>query len=205
MKQNKLLTKIIFSIKKPTIIICDDKDPIINNLISQILGKRFKVGKYSKANIRNTLENNILILPADMKGVAFFAKNAKKTILAILELETIGQALKQIKILKKKKNNLLILNIEEEKAKSVQEKIKTKTLTISVRKTADLKISDLNQGDDAINFKIHFQGNIVPIWMKGKWKKNEILYILTAIACALELGLNLIEISQSLKNFEARP
>ena len=48
------------------------------------------------------------------------------------------------------------------------------------------------------NFKINYQGKIVPFWLESS-SKEQIYSVLAAVAVGVVSGLNLVEISQSLK------
>ena len=70
---------------------------------------------------------------------------------------------------------------------------------------SELRVSDIRV-NGGINFKVAFRGSIVPFWLSGdagiteETAKPKIQEALTKIAISLGQGLNLVEISQSLKN-----
>ena len=50
------------------------------------------------------------------------------------------------------------------------------------------------------NFKINYGGDSVPFWTSNSLKQEELIDLLLAIRVSMILGLNLVEISQSLDN-----
>ncbi len=70
---------------------------------------------------------------------------------------------------------------------------------------AELEVSDVNLSN-GINFKVSYKGSIVPFWLKGEASiSNEasqakIQDAISTIAIGLALNLNLVEVSQILKN-----
>lgn len=58
-------------------------------------------------------------------------------------------------------------------------------------------ISDVKASDKKLNFKVAWQGNVVPFWVSSEY---EIADFVSIIATGLAFGLNLIEVSQLLKN-----
>ena len=68
-----------------------------------------------------------------------------------------------------------------------------------------LKVSDINFDQQRINFKIDYQGSLVPFWLdceknlSPKEIEIKIQEVLSLVAMGLILDLNLISISQFLK------
>ena len=93
----------------------------------------------------------------------------------------------------------LIYNFDKEGLRKIREKApETKLLTFGFQEGADFQASDLRQ-DGGTNFKINYQGKIVPVWLEGSPTREEIYSVLAASAIGVLLGLNLVEISQALK------
>ncbi len=115
----------------------------------------------------------------------------------------------------------LILNYDDEVVKEIKDEITIKETirtpegrkkpsvrdfalrgsTFGFGQSADFRASDviLNSGT---NFKINERGSVVPIWLKGLFGKEHIYAALAAAAVGTILGLNLVEISQALKNYQ---
>ena len=96
----------------------------------------------------------------------------------------------------------LVYNFDKEGLRKIREKApETKLLTFGFQEGADFQASDLRQGeeDKSSSFKINYQGKIVPVWLEGSPTREEIYSVLAASAIGVLLGLNLVEISQALK------
>jgi len=70
---------------------------------------------------------------------------------------------------------------------------------------ADLQASDIKVNGEGINFKVSYQGSVVPFWLvcesdipAGK-AELRVQDTLTTIAVGLASGLNLVEISQMMR------
>jgi len=112
-------------------------------------------------------------------------------------------------------HGLAILNADDKKLAEIKNKIKAKTITFGFSEIADVKAIEakLNQeitekGELKINgliFKVSYQGNIVPISLPKILAKHQIYSVLVGISVGLSHGLNLLEISEILKDFETLP
>lgn len=91
----------------------------------------------------------------------------------------------------------VILNIDNIKKPEIK---KPKVITFGFQWNADFQVSDIKQTSDYTNFKINYQGNVVPIWLDGAFAQKEISAVLTAIIIGTIFNLNLVEISQKLKS-----
>jgi len=67
----------------------------------------------------------------------------------------------------------------------------------------ELRITNLNKRDFGINFKLEYQGSIVPIRLKTVLGKQQAYAAAAAAAVGLGLGLNLVEISASLRKYRS--
>lgn len=92
----------------------------------------------------------------------------------------------------------LISNFDKGGGRRLKEGVAVKTLTFGFQEGADFQATDVKI-NGGTNFKVNYQGKIVPIWLTGIKSPEEIYPVLTAVAIGTALGLNLVEISQSLK------
>jgi len=71
---------------------------------------------------------------------------------------------------------------------------------------AELQVSDIKMNGQGINFKVSYRGSIVPFWLitepgiTAEKAKLKIQDALALVAVGLAIDLNLVEISQALKN-----
>jgi len=72
---------------------------------------------------------------------------------------------------------------------------------------AELQVSDIKMNGEGINFKVSYRGSVVPFWLAGEpgitaeKAKSKIQEALAVVAMGLTIDLNLVEISQALKDF----
>ena len=95
----------------------------------------------------------------------------------------------------------LIFNFDKEGIRKIKEMTPVKTLTFGFQEGADFQVTDVKI-NGGTNFKVNYQGKIVPIWLMGTKSPEEIYPVLAAVAIGTALGLNLIEISQILKEVD---
>jgi len=73
-----------------------------------------------------------------------------------------------------------------------------KKMTFGFEEGVDFQATDIKLNGNT-NFKINYQGKVVPVWLKGICDKEKISAGLAAATVGTVFGLNLIEISQALK------
>jgi len=196
--------KIKFVLKKPKVIVVTGNGrACAKEAIFQVLSSHFRVGK------------EVLVFESGDKEVGkfeFFLKNSQKAVLVIThvgdiphdkdffsgEEEKVKEATHLAKTLPAQTN--LILNFDDETVREINDITNLKTLTFGFSERADFKASDvkLNMGT---NFKVNYKGNIVPVWLEKLFGKEQIYAGLSAAAVGTIFGLNLVEISQALKNY----
>ncbi|MFH1030626.1 MAG: UDP-N-acetylmuramoyl-tripeptide--D-alanyl-D-alanine ligase [bacterium] len=113
------------------------------------------------------------------------------------------------------KNGSAILNGDDENILGICEKLKCPYLTYGFSKDVDVRAIELDINNSiisgkktsikGISFKIQHNGNIVPIFLPHVVGKQHIYAALAAAAVGIESGLNLVEISESLKKYIGAP
>jgi UDP-N-acetylmuramate-alanine ligase len=193
--------------EKPKLIIVAGTDRIRARETSfRVLKSNFRMGK------------DVLLFDADLSNTKEAEKlktSAKKSSLQVLAVTHSGQisseadyfagdrqTAKEIAEFAKTlpAQSFLILNFDDESMKEVSSAVSLKTLTFGFQEGADLRATDIKVNGDT-NFKINFKGSTVPIWLQGACGKEKIYSALLAAAVATVLDLNLIEISQALKDY----
>lgn len=96
---------------------------------------------------------------------------------------------------------VLILNYDDEELKEMREDAELKKYTFGFREEADFYASDIKI-NGGLNFKINYKGNTVPVWLESSFNKEHIYAALAASAVGEVLDLNLVEISQALKDYQ---
>jgi len=106
----------------------------------------------------------------------------------------------------------IILNFDDETVREIKEETNLRDynppttpshiLTFGFQEGADFQATDikLNSGT---NFKINYKGNSVPIWLEKLFGKEQIYSALAAAAVGTIFDLNLVEISNILRNHQS--
>jgi UDP-N-acetylmuramoyl-tripeptide--D-alanyl-D-alanine ligase len=114
---------------------------------------------------------------------------------------------KQVLIEKVDRRGLSVLNYDNQEALSMAEVSPARVLTYGFKEGADLLAQDLSfnaaQGDyniAGINFKLNYEGSIIPVSMPNILSTGGVYSALAAVAVALHLGFNLMEIAGLLRD-----
>lgn len=218
MKDLKFLSKFTLSLKKPSIIVAaGNGKKSMAQAIFKILDPHFKVKKMEgKISNWDLVKNQILITEFFTQFSNSLNPLLKKAFSPMLIVTAAGeippyrkffsadpQKVKGIKELVKSlaPHGWLILNFDDETVRSLQSECAAKTLTFGLQSGADFQGTDikLNRGT---NFKLNYQGNIVPVWLEKLFGKKQVYTALGTSAVGTKFGLNLVEISKLLKGYQ---
>ena len=94
--------------------------------------------------------------------------------------------------------DFLILNSDDNSLEDKIGKPEAEILTFGFEEEADFRVTDVRENNDT-NFKINHKGNIIPVWLKGLFSKEQIYSVLAASAVSEILGINLIKVSEIFK------
>lgn len=201
------LSKIKFLWKKPKVIIVTGEGrACAQEAIFQVLKAHFKVGE------------QVLIFETDFKDpkaigqFQFLIKISSRPVLVITQIGDVpfdrdffaGEKVETIEIRKLAKIlppfGYLILNFDDETVREIKTETNLKEITFGFQTGADFRATDikLNRGT---NFKLNYKGNVVPVWLEKLFGKEQIYAGLTGAVVGTIFGLNLVEISQALKNY----
>ena len=205
------LSKIKFLLKKPKVIIVTGEGRgCAREAIFQVLKPYFEIGK------------NILLFETDLtdypnrEKFKFLVRNSPLPILVVTQVGDIppdknffaGEKEKTVEIRKLAKSlppyGYLILNFDDETVREIKAETNLKEITFGFQEGADFQATDikLNTGT---NFKINYKGNTVPLWLEKLFGKEQIYSALAGAVCGTIFDLNLVEISQALKNYHSLP
>lgn len=198
------LSKLKFILKKPKmIIITGEGRKYTKKSIFQVLSRHPRAGRnvlISESDLKN---------PQDIEELKFLIN---KSSLFILVLNHAADSLSDLPKMMSA-GGWIVLNFDDETVRET-DGVAIKTLTFGFKEGADFRATDINvSGRDAssasvagepvlgTNFKINHKGNTVPVWLEGTCGKEQIYSALAAACVATIFDLNLIEISQALKNY----
>lgn len=211
------LSKIKSFWRKPSVVIItgDGRRSTFKN-VSMVFKQSFKVGK-PPHQFFDDGGKEILFFESDLKSpeeLEKFKKLVKKSEKPIIiathtneiPKDTIFFPSDQEKLIEIRElvrvlpiDGYLISNSDDEGIKDLGKESVAKFLTFGFSERADFTASDVKI-DGGINFKVNYEGNSVPIWLDKSDSKEQIYSALAAVAAGTINNLNLVEISQSLKN-----
>ena len=208
----KKIKEIIFRIKKtPVIIISGEGRKCTAEAIKTMLRPYFSIGKDVIIFEKDFQEKE------DVEKAKFLILHSKKPILIGTHVGEIpperlffaGERRKVsgfeelVKILPSKGE--IILNFDDETVRELENKTVQRNFSFGFQERSDLKATDINITREGTNFKVNFEENTVPFWLNRIFGKEQIYSALAGILTGELLGLNLVEMSQSLKNYRSLP
>ncbi|MDO8436077.1 MAG: hypothetical protein Q7S82_01655 [bacterium] len=193
MKFFNFLSKLIFLLRKPKIIfLIGGNRKLTMEIIFHVLKR------YPKIAGKTLISESDL---KDVEGPKFFIKNSSLPIFVITDSKNIS--FDKIKALSKAipGQGFLISNFDEEQNRELKTETPLGVLCFGFQSGADFQASDVNNNGDT-NFKINYKGNIVPVWLRDISGREYIYAVLAVAAVGDILGLNLVEISEALKDYK---
>jgi len=158
--------------------------------------------------------------PGDIKYLTEFVKPNVGVVTAIGEIPVHVEFFSGPKAVAREKAVLIesvapsgrsILNYDDEVVLEMKEKSRARVLTFGFSPEADVKATNYEMrspasGDQAgISFKLEYGGSFVPARLYDVFGKQAVYAVLAAASCGLVLGMNLVEISEALKNYQSPP
>ena len=115
------------------------------------------------------------------------------------------------------KEGLAVLNFDDEEARKMAEGTKAKVIFYGFSEKAQVRASDIFFGYEkvedfygesldkirGISFKLNYDGASLPVRLLRSVGRPQIYSALAAAAVGIHFGMNLLEISEALKNFQA--
>lgn len=112
-----------------------------------------------------------------------------------------------------KKTDYAILNRDDAEVFEMSKKTDADVISFGFHPSADVRTSDVTtkfkdsekQRPEGLFFKVIYQGNIVPMYLSGIIGEHSVYRASAAIAIALIFGMNLVEISNALRDVVMPP
>lgn len=203
---NKIFNFQLFFRKPKIVVVTGAGAACAREAILQVIKSKFRIG------------NDVLVMTSDLKDekesdklkslagksplfvfvVTHFGEIPSDKDSFAAEKEVAEEALNFAKILPN--NAFMVLNFDDKTVREIRDITNLKTCTFGFEETADFRASDINS-NGGTNFKINFKDNIVPVWLEGILGKEQIYSVLAAVCVGMLFDLNLVEISQSLKDY----
>jgi UDP-N-acetylmuramoyl-tripeptide--D-alanyl-D-alanine ligase len=114
------------------------------------------------------------------------------------------------------KEDLAVLNYDDLEVREMKEIVKSKKILYGFSENADVRASDIffgyekvpdNLGGEVdkirgISFKLSYEGATMPVRLVRSIGRPQIYSVLAAAAVGIHFGMNLLEISEAVKNFQ---
>lgn len=207
-----IFSKIKYFLTKPkVIVVTGTAQKSAAQAIIQVLQRSFRLGKeimvfeFGSEKIKDLtflLKNSALPIVVATHAGEYYPE---KEFFAAAESQ-VSDTAELAKILPTRAH--LLLNFDDETVRAIKDKARANVLTFGFGARAGIQASDvvLTQLPAlGTNFKINYQGNIVPVWLPNLFGKEYIYAALAAVAVGEVLDLNLVEISASLKSYQGLP
>lgn len=116
-----------------------------------------------------------------------------------------------------KREGVAVLNWDDEEVRAMAEDIKTRKISFGFSEEADVRASDIffgyekirdQYGGDiskirGISFKLSYEGTTLPVRLIRSVGRPQIYAVLAAAAVGIHFDMNLLEIAEALKDFQA--
>lgn len=217
-----ILRKSILYFKKPKVIlVMTDEKRSSAKAIFQVLRNKFNVKKFQDKipDAFNLVNTEVFIIETDFRNVEFikqigeFVKKSELPILVVSNMESLelsqdnfsdeNKKIENVKTIAKhiSPHGSLILNFDNKIMREIDKITNVKKFSFGISEQADFRASDISESDEGITFKLNYRGNTVPIWLHGVYGTEEVYNAISAICVGIILGLNVIEVSDSLKSY----
>lgn len=217
-----ILRKSILYFKKPkVIVVMHDGKRSSAKAILQVLKTKFVTKKFQEKvpDVLNLVNTEIFVIETDFRNSEFvkevgeFVKKSQLPVLVVSNIETFElsqnnfsdeeKKIERVKTIAKQisPHGSLILNFDNKMMREIGKITNVKSFSFGFSNEADFRASDIFESDNGTTFKLNYKGNIVPIWLNNVYGKEEICNALSAICVGMILGLNVVEMSESLKSY----
>lgn len=116
---------------------------------------------------------------------------------------------KQIAISHLTDTDWAVLNGDEEQVLAMKERTKARILTYGFKKGVDVRAIEMNQESkirnqkSGINFKLSYEGRIVPVFLSNVLGKQQVYAALTGASVGIIYKMNLLEITKALEDYQS--
>ena len=100
-----------------------------------------------------------------------------------------------------------IINNDDDLVKTLENKLNCRTISYAINNKADVQATDLQiidrEGIIGMNFKLKYQGNIIPVFLPQSLGLAQVYAFLSGASVALQYGFNLVEVSSFASKYKA--
>lgn len=212
--------KTAFLLQRPPVVLITGKEAdSLGEILFKVLSPSFKVRKFSNGTLPWVFNREKVLIfksekikPGVLNGLKFFLKRSKNPVLVATHLGEIPpdkyffSGRRKDTFCMRKLAEVLpargfcILNLDDRATKEIEGETAAKVLTFGFQRKSDIAATDLNVTSEGINFKLNYEGYTVPFWLSNVSSKSSIYNALSSAGVATALGVNLVEVSQILRD-----
>jgi hypothetical protein len=187
--------------KKKIVFITGDAKKEAGDFICFVLKKGFKVKSISKMptafDLFSLIGKDVIVIKDNEKESAEKVKAFLSGLSCFFVITHLKKKARIKKLLKGSLHNFFFV-LDFSIAKKIKKKKDFLNFGIN-KKSADFYITDIHQKENETNFKVNYQSNTIPFWIKEKLKQKEIYAILPALCIAKLFKINLADVSYRIK------
>jgi len=194
-----LFKKIILKIKKPKVIIVTEDDKSIIRSVFSIINSHFKVRILEgRLSVLDLISGEVILINSsleDLKLYDFLLENSQKSVLlfAGINQEYYKGNFKDLSGF-----DLLLFNSDSVNISNFEKEEFSEVYGFGFNKKSDFQATDMKINSNT-NFKLNYQGSIIPFWLEGRKEKKDVYSVLAGSSLGKILGLNLVSISEEMK------
>jgi len=195
-----IFEKIKFILGRPkVVIVAGGNSQVTAEIISRVLESHFKIGLHPPSTLPSfAWTPKILVFGSDLENLEKIKFLIGKSSLPVLVATKYNEKIRELaKVIPAQ--GFLVLNSGEKELEEIKNGSTAHCLTFGFQEKANFQASDVKE-NSRINFKISCDGKGVPVWLEKSTDKDKISSALAAATVGTIFGLNLVEISQSLKS-----
>jgi UDP-N-acetylmuramoyl-tripeptide--D-alanyl-D-alanine ligase len=185
--------------------------------------KVFLVGFFGIFYTKNYPEVLVLEMGADRIGdisyLTSFVKCYIGVVTAIGEIPVHVEFFQSVSQVAREKSNLVrsldkdgwaVLNFDDERVRIMANQTRARIFSYGFSENVDLRASNFEQytedpNEVVMSFKVDYGGNTVPIRLRNILGRQQVYAVLAAVAVGLISKINLVEITQALKDYQPLP
>jgi len=206
------LTNLALKIKSPVAIGVGGSNKVCLDMVRKVLNQHLKREIKLGRDLFNLLKSDLVLFETDQESQSVF-DNTDRSLLVITAAGNIPPR-SEVFASKKKKvkpdlrlarklspSSLLMVNYDDETVREIveDERVDSEVLNFGLSQGAEVRATDLRINEKGTSFKLNYQGNTVPVWLKNLVGKRQVYAALVSCALGVKLGINLVDVTQSLK------
>ena len=185
--------KIIFWMRKPAIVVVTGRD---RSVAAAAISRALEHGLSGTKIINSGLENDF-----EFSSAAFFLKHSSLPVFVVTSGDDEKTGPKLVQLAENMPScGRLVLNFDDAALRQLAKRTKASSSTFGFQEGADFRATDIFVTETETNFKINYEGKIVPFWLTNVFGNEHIYATLAASAVGSSKGLNLVAISQAFIN-----